>query len=243
MKKTVIIIIIILLIDQISKVYIKTHFHLGEEINAFGLDWFRIHFLENNGMAWGKEFGGKNGKVFLTLFRIVAITGIGYWLFSAIKNNAPKVLTTAVALIFAGALGNIIDSVFYGVLFGESTPNVIASFLPESGGYKPFLQGKVVDMLYFPIIDTTLPSWVPSISFVWPEWIPFIGGDYFRLFVNRNFTFFDPVFNIADMAISTGVGILLVFNKKAFPKTEKEEENEHLIKTPFKVRHYEKPKA
>lgn len=243
LKKAILIIAAVLLIDQISKIYIKTHFYLGEEINVFGLDWFRIHFLENNGMAWGKEFGGKNGKLFLTLFRLVAITGIGYWLFNAIKNNAPKILTNSVALIFAGAVGNIIDSVFYGVLFGESTRNTVATFLPEGGGYRPLLQGKVVDMLYFPMVNTTLPSWVPSINFVWPDWLPFVGGDVFHLFVNRNFTFFDPVFNIADMAIATAVGILIVFNKKAFPKKEKEEENENLIDKPFEVRHYEKPKA
>jgi len=221
MKKPIIIIVIILLIDQISKVYMKTHFLLGEEIEVFGLDWFKIHFLENNGMAWGAEFGGENGKLYLTLFRLVAISGIGYWLWSAVKSGAHKILIIAIAFIFAGALGNIIDSVFYGVLFGDSYSNV-ATFLPESGGYSSIFHGKVVDMLYFPLVDTQLPGWVPSISFVWPDWLPFIGGDLFTLFVDRSFSFFDPVFNIADMAISTGVGILLVFNKKVFPKKEEE---------------------
>jgi len=219
----------------------KTHFVLGEEVKVLGLDWFRIHFLENNGMAWGKEFGGKNGKLFLTLFRLVAISGIGYWLWSAVKSNAPKVLTVAVACIFAGALGNIIDSVFYGVLFNDSYSNV-ATFLPAEGGYSSLFHGKVVDMLYFPLVDGELPSWFPSISFVWPEWLPFIGGDLFTLFVDRHFSFFDPVFNIADMAISTGVGILLVFNKRIFPKKEKEE-NKLTIEPPVVVKHYEKPKA
>ena len=191
MKKPIIIIVIILLIDQISKVYMKTHFLLGDEIKVFGLDWFRIHFLENNGMAWGTEFGGENGKLYLTLFRLVAITGIGYWLWSAVKSEAHKILIIAIAFIFAGALGNIIDSVFYGVLFGDSYSN-IATFLPEGGGYSSIFHGKVVDMLYFPLVDTQLPSWVPSISFVWPDWLPFIGGDLFTLFVDRSFSFFDP---------------------------------------------------
>lgn len=242
MKKPIVIIVIILLMDQISKVYMKTHFLLGDEIKVLGLDWFRIHFLENNGMAWGTEFGGKNGKLFLTLFRLVAISGIGYWLWSAVKSNAPKVLIVSIAFIFAGALGNIIDSVFYGVLFGGSTPMYVAKFLPEAGGYSSLFHGKVVDMLYFPLVDGQLPSWVPSISFVWPDWLPFVGGDLFMLFVDRHFSFFDPVFNIADMAISTGVGILLVFNKKVFPKKEEEKDN-HKIVPPVVVQHYEKPKA
>ena len=243
MKKAVVIIIAVLLIDQISKIWIKTHFELSQEIKVLGLDWFRIHFLENNGMAWGKEFGGKNGKLYLTLFRLVAISGIGYWLYTAVRSNAAKILITSIALIFAGALGNIIDSVFYGVLFSESTYNSVATFMPEAGGYNTWFYGKVVDMLYFPLIDTQLPSWLPAISFVWPDWIPFLGGDTFNLFVDRRFTFFDPVFNVADMAISTGVGILLIFNKKAFPKTEKEEENVNKIVPPVIVRHYRKPKT
>lgn len=217
MKRAFLIIIIILLIDQVSKVYIKTHFVLSEEIKVLGLDWFRIHFLENNGMAWGKEFGGKSGKLFLTLFRLVAIAGIGYWLYDAIKNKAHKLLITAISLIFAGALGNIIDSVFYGIFFSDSYRRV-ASFLPPEGGYNSLFHGKVVDMLYFPIIDTMLPDWIPSISFDFPQWFPVIGGNHFSLFENRNFTFFDPVFNIADTAISTGVGLLVVFNKTIFPK-------------------------
>ena len=219
MKRAIVIIIIILLIDQVSKIYIKTNFVLSEEIKVFGLDWFRIHFLENNGMAWGKEFGGKSGKLFLTLFRLVAIAGIGYWLYDAVKNNAHKILITAIAFIFAGALGNIIDSVFYGIFFSDSYRQV-ATFLPAEGGYNSLFYGKVVDMLYFPIVDTMLPDWVPSISFDFPEWLPVIGGDHFSLFENRNLTFFDPVFNVADTAISSGVGLLIVFNKTIFPKSK-----------------------
>ena len=221
MKRALFIIIVLLLIDQVSKIYIKTHFVLSEEIKVLGLDWFRIHFLENNGMAWGKEFGGKSGKLFLTLFRLVAIGGIGYWLYDAVKNNAHRILITAISLIFAGALGNIIDSVFYGIFFSDSYHKV-ATFLPDEGGYNSLFHGKVVDMLYFPIVDTILPDWVPSISFNMPAWLPIIGGDHFSLFENRNLTFFDPVFNIADTAISTGVGLLIVFNKTIFPKKKQD---------------------
>lgn len=220
MKKAVLLIIAVLLIDQISKIYIKTHFVLSEEIKVFGLDWFRIHFLENNGMAWGKEFGGKSGKLFLTVFRLFAIVGIGYWLWDSVRNNANKILITAIALIFAGALGNIIDSVFYGIFFTDSYRRV-AEFLPPEGGYNSLFHGKVVDMLYFPIIDTMLPDWIPNLSFDMPSWVPFVGGKHYSIFENRNFTFFDPVFNIADTAISTGVGLLIVFNKKVFPKNKK----------------------
>ncbi|MEN8185723.1 MAG: lipoprotein signal peptidase [Bacteroidota bacterium] len=217
LKKAVIIIFIVLLIDQISKIYIKTHFVLSEEIKVFGLDWFRIHFLENNGMAWGKEFGGKSGKLFLTLFRLVAITGIGYWLWISVKNKAHKILIFSIALIFAGAFGNIIDSVLYGVIFSDSYLK-LATFLPEGGGYSSLFHGKVVDMLYFPIVNTDMPEWIPHIQFTLPEWLPFIGGKYFSFFTNRHLTFFDPVFNIADSAISIGVAILIIFNKKIFPK-------------------------
>jgi len=216
-RKALIIIFLVLLADQVSKVYIKTHFVLSEEIQVMGLDWFRIHFLENNGMAWGKEFGGRSGKLFLSLFRLVAIAGIGYWLYDAWRNQAHRILIVAISLIFAGALGNIIDSVLYGILFSDSYHKV-AVFLPPEGGYEDLFYGKVVDMLYFPIIDTRLPEWIPAIGFQFPEWIPFMGGSRFSLFENRHFSFFDPVFNIADTAISSGVGLLIVFNKTIFPK-------------------------
>lgn len=200
LKKAGIIIILILLIDQISKIYIKTHFALGEETGVF--DWFRILFVENEGMAWGTKIPGKYGKLALTLFRLGAIVGIGYWLWDAVRKNGSRVLIVSIALIFAGAFGNIIDSVFYGILFDDSYGHV-ATFLPEAGGYSSLFHGKVVDMLYFPLWKGYLP-----------EWIPFWGGEYF--------TFFEPVFNIADSAISVGVALLLIFNKKAFPKTENE---------------------
>jgi len=222
LKKAAFIIILILLIDQISKIYIKTHFVLSEEIKVFGLDWFRIHFLENNGMAWGKEFGGRSGKLFLSIFRLVAIAGIGYWLYGAVKSNAHKILIVAISFIFAGALGNIIDSIFYGIFFDGSYRQV-ATFLPPKGGYDSLFHGKVVDMLYFPMVDTMLPDWLPSMSFNMPEWFPLIGGNNYSFFVNRHFTFFDPVFNVADSAISVGVAMLIVFNKKVFPHKKEEE--------------------
>lgn len=201
LKKASAIILLILLIDQISKVYIKTHFMLGEEIRVF--DWFRILFVENEGMAWGAKIPGTYGKLFLTLFRIVAIGGIGYWLWDSIRNQAPRILIVSIAFIFAGAMGNIIDSVFYGIIFDDSYRQV-ATLFPEAGGYGTIFHGKVVDMLYFPLYGGKLP-----------QWIPFWGGEYF--------TFFDPVFNIADSAISVGVALLLLFNKKAFPKKEQSE--------------------
>lgn len=205
-KKSLLIIILVLLIDQISKIYIKTHFVLGDSYEVF--EWFKIHFIENSGAAWGAKLNDflpiseSTGKLILTVFRLFAVAGIGYWLFDSIKKQSSKTLVLAVSLIFAGALGNIIDSVFYGVLFNDSIGQIATLFSNEPYGGLFF--GKVVDMLYFPLIDST-----------WPDWVPYFGGS--------DFSFFDPVFNIADTAISTGVGILLVFNKKAFgTKHEKE---------------------
>ncbi|MCF6167697.1 lipoprotein signal peptidase [Lutibacter sp.] len=195
LKKAISIIILVLLIDQISKIYIKTNFFYGEEVVVF--DWFRIHFIENNGMAWGAEFGGKAGKLFLTIFRLFAITGIGYWLYTSIKKNAHTILIVAISLIFAGAMGNIIDSVFYGTIFNTPGGTNLATLFSDEPYGKLFF-GKVVDMLYFPIWSGNLPSW-----------LPFYGG--------KHFTFFNAIFNVADTAISTGVGLLIVFNKKVFP--------------------------
>lgn len=206
-KKATLLIVLILIIDQLSKLYIKTNFVLGESVDVFS--WFKIHFIENEGAAWGTKLSDilpisdKAGKLILTLFRLVAIAGIGYWLVDAIKKKGSKTLIIAIALIFAGALGNILDSVFYGVLFNDSYGQVATLFANEP--YGSLFHGKVVDMLYFPLIDT-----------VWPEWMPFVGGNDFR--------FFEPVFNIADTAISVGVGMLIVFNKKAFPKKETTQE-------------------
>lgn len=195
LKKAYFLIFIILLVDQISKIYIKTHFVLGEEVNVF--NWFKILFIENEGMAWGTQIPGAYGKIILTVFRLFAVTGIGFWLWDAVRKHSSNFLIVAIALIFAGAFGNIIDSVFYGVIFDDSYHTVATSFSDKA--YGTFFHGKVVDMFYFPIWEGNLPNW-----------LPFWGGKYF--------TFFNAIFNVADMAISTGVGILLVFNKKAFGK-------------------------
>jgi signal peptidase II len=192
-------IVIAILLDQIIKIYIKTNFILGEEVLV--LDWFRIHFTENNGMAMGFEFGGKAGKLFLTLFRLVAVTAIIYWLGQTIKRKVHNAVVVAIALIFSGAVGNIIDSVFYGVIFDDPVGKV-ATLFPEKG-YESFFYGRVVDMFYFPIWQGNLPSW-----------IPFIGGDFF--------IFFQYIFNPADAFISVGVALLFIFSKQAFPKEEKE---------------------
>ncbi len=201
LKKTLFVILVILIVDQVLKIYIKTHFSIQQSIDVLG--WFQLLFVENDGMAWGAKLSDflpfisdRSAKLILTLFRVVAMVGIGFWLLSSIKNRKPKILIVALSLIFAGALGNIIDSVFYGVLFSDSYSQ-IATFFPEGGGYDTILHGKVVDMLHFPLWKGYLP-----------EWLPIYGGEYF--------TFFEPVFNLADMAISSGVGILIFFNKRAF---------------------------
>jgi len=202
-KQTFLLVVLILFIDQASKIYIKTHFEIGQELKIF--DWFRIYFIENEGMAWGAKLSDissfisdSSAKLSLTIFRIFAVCGIGYWLYQSLHKKTSKILTVALALVFSGALGNIIDSVFYGILFDGSLGQTATLFPTE--GYANLFHGKVVDMLYFPLFKG-----------YFPEWIPFFGGNYF--------SFFEPVFNIADMAISTGVGLLLVFNKKVFPKS------------------------
>jgi signal peptidase II len=196
LRNAYLLIFIILLVDQLSKIYIKTNFVLGEEVNVFS--WFKILFIENEGMAWGTEIPGTYGKLILTVFRLFAVTAIGYWLWDSIQKNSSTYLIVAIALILAGAFGNIIDSVFYGIVFDDSH-NHLATLFSEKPYGKVF-HGKVVDMLYFPFIQ----------DYPMPEWVPFLGG--------KPFTFFNAIFNVADMAISTGVGILIVFNKKAFQK-------------------------
>lgn len=195
---------LVLLADQCLKFWIKLHMTLGQEYKILG-DWFIIHFTENNGMAWGMEFGGEAGKLALTLFRIAAVCGIGYGVIYLVKHKYHRGLILNVALIFAGAMGNILDSAFYGLLFSESTYFQPATLFPQDGGYAGLFYGKVVDMLYFPLIQGIFPTWIP----VW-------GG--------QDFIFFRPVFNIADAAISVGVIAILVFQKRYF-KEEKKEEN------------------
>ena len=193
----------VLFIDQLFKIWIKTHMYLGEEIRVLG-NWFIIHFTENNGMAFGLEFGAEWGKLFLSVFRILAIGAITWYLVKIFRNKAQKGVVVCVSLILAGAIGNIIDSAFYGLIFNESY-NQVATLMPEEGGYAPFLFGKVVDMLYFPVVEGFLPGW-----------IPFWGGDYF--------IFFRPVFNIADSSITIGVMALILFYRNYF-KEEKFNEN------------------
>ena len=194
MKKIFFTAFILVLLDQTLKIWIKTHYILGEESQIF--DWFIIHFTENNGMAFGLEFGGYTGKKVLTLFRIIVV-GVGIkYIYSLTKVGFSNGASIALGLMVGGAVGNIIDSSFYGIIFNESYNNV-ASFIPESGGYSSFLHGKVVDMFYFPLINSHLPNW-----------LPILGG--------KHFIFFRPVFNIADAGISIGIFMILLFYKKEF---------------------------
>lgn len=198
MKRSIWIVLTTLVLDQALKIWVKTHMYLGQEYHVF--DWFYIHFTENNGMAFGMEFGGDWGKLGLSLFRIVFVVFMASFLLKLIRKNADKVLIVSLSLVLAGAVGNIIDGTLYGILFSESYRQ-LATFLPEAGGYAPLFFGKVVDMFYFPIFKGYLP-----------EWIPFWGGDYF--------VFFRPVFNIADSAISIGVAIMVIFQKKVMKELE-----------------------
>ena len=198
MKRSIWIVLTTLVLDQALKIWVKTHMYLGQEYQVF--DWFYIHFTENNGMAFGMEFGGDWGKLGLSLFRIVFVVFMASFLLKLIRKNADKVLIVSLSLVLAGAVGNIIDGTLYGILFSESYRQ-LATFLPEAGGYAPLFFGKVVDMFYFPIYKGYLP-----------EWIPFWGGDYF--------VFFRPVFNIADSAISIGVAMMVIFQKKVMKELE-----------------------
>ena len=200
------IILAILIIDQVIKILVKTHMHIGESIPVFG-SWFQILFIENEGMAFGMHFGGSVGKILLSVFRLVASVGIAWAIVYLIKKESRKFLLVSLALVFAGAVGNIIDSCFYGLIFSESSYEVATRF-PEEGGYAPFLFGKVVDMFYFPIIDTTLPDWVP----IW-------GG--------QHFTFFNAIFNFADAAITIGIFMLIIdqlFSSKKDKKSNEKDE-------------------
>jgi signal peptidase II len=206
-RQVALLIILILLADQAIKVYIKTHYYLQEEHNILGLDWAKLHFVENAGMAWGWKFGGEFGKIALTLFRLAAVIVGTFYLKGFIKKRYNRGLIICAALIYAGAAGNLIDSMFYGLIFEDSNhfmQNVARAF-PAGGGYAGFLHGKVVDMFYFPIIkNATFPTWLP----IW-------GG--------QNFEFFSPVFNLADASISVGVIAILIFQKRFFKQHSTEE--------------------
>lgn len=196
-KKSILFILLILIIDQALKIWVKTNMVLGQEYHIMG-NWFIIHFIENNGMAFGMEIAGKFGKIILSLSRIAAVVGIGWYLLYLIKQKVSTGFIITISLIMAGALGNIIDSVFYGMIFSNSYYQVAGMFPPE-GGYSSFLHGAVVDMFYFPVLKGT-----------YPDWIPFKGGG--------NFIFFRPVFNIADSSITIGVTLILIFKKRFFKK-------------------------
>lgn len=210
-RQVAFIIILILLADQALKFFIKTNYYMNEEHKIAG-NWFRVHFVENKGMAWGWEFGGNFGKIFLTLFRLFAVVFGFFYIGKIVKEKMHRGFIICVALIFAGAVGNLIDSLFYGLIFTESPEGttLVANAVSPGNGYGGFFHGKVVDMLYFPIFDGH-----------WPQWMPLVGGDRFE--------FFSPVFNIADAAISAGVISILVFQKRFFQR--KKPNGQHVVET------------
>jgi len=199
-KRPLLIIFTVLLLDQLLKFYIKLTMTIGQEIPLFG-NWAIIHFTENNGMAFGFQFAGEWGKLALSLFRILAVTAMGIYLYLLTKRKSDFGPVFGISMVLAGALGNILDSAFYGLIFSSSSYHTVATLLPEAGGYASFLHGKVVDMFYFPLImiqQAEAPGWMPDFLFS----------------ADGYFVFFRPVFNIADSAITIGVAWLLLFERK-----------------------------
>ncbi|MGB3074208.1 MAG: lipoprotein signal peptidase [Chitinophagales bacterium] len=199
--RPVIVILSVLIIDQTLKFWVKLHFAYTESLRI--TNWFYLYFIENEGMAFGWSLGGEWGKLLLSLFRLAAVFLIGYYLVRLVKHKAPTGFITAISFIMAGAIGNILDSVFYGLIFSASTPTQPATLFPAGGGYAGWLHGRVVDMLYFPLYEGIIPTWIP----IW-------GGEYL--------IFFRPIFNIADASITTGVILIILFQKRFFkpkPKT------------------------
>lgn len=219
LKYAILIIALIIFADQAVKIWIKTTYEVGEEHQVLGLSWFRLHFIENSGMAWGLKFWGETGKVILTLFRLAAVIFGVWYIKKIVKEKYTRGFIICAALIFAGALGNLIDSMFYGLIFDKGLvySAAIKDYLPpyeglahfSSNGYSSFLHGSVVDMFYFPILENK----------VFPSWVPFVGGE--------RFTFFNAIFNIADAAISVGVLTLLFFQKKFYRKIK--EQNDQAV--------------
>jgi len=202
LRSAILIIACIIIADQALKIWIKTSYPFGHVMNVLGQPWFQLYFIENEGMAWGWKLGGEWGKIMLTLFRLVAVIFGTWYIGKIVRDRYTRGFIICAALIYAGALGNLIDSLFYGLIFEETTYSQVARIFPQEA-YGTFLHGKVVDMLHFPIIDSTFP-----------QWMPFVGGEHF--------VFFSPIFNIADAAISVGVITLLLFQKRFLKKREPE---------------------
>lgn len=205
--------LLVLLLDQTLKFWIKTHMEQGEEFLILGMPWARIHFVENEGMAFGLSFGGSHGKLFLSVFRLVAVSFLFYLLYRMIQSKENKWVVLSFSMILAGALGNIIDSLFYGMIFSASPYHGgLAQLFPEGGGYAPFLMGKVVDMFYFPMFRGQFPEWLP----VW-------GGEEFE--------FFRPVFNVADSSIFCGICLFLLFYRQVKPQHSTENTSRQEMQT------------
>ena len=203
-RLVVLLVAALIVVDQVVKVLVKTNMQIGEDIPPIG-EWCRLHFIENEGFAFGMSMGGATGKVVLTLVRLVASAVIVWLLVRMVKGGTRSSLVVSLALIFAGAVGNLVDSCFYGLIFNESYYSV-ATLFPADGGYAPLLQGKVVDMFYFPLFE-----------FDWPTWVPLVGGNHFE--------FFNAIFNVADSAITIGIVWLMIDQFFIAPKYKKSEGN------------------